>query len=863
MRVPLDWLAEYAAVPASARGVDVAADLVRVGLEEEGLFGGGVSGPLVVGRVLTKEPEPQRNGKTINWCSVDVGAANGSGEPQWVVCGAHNFEAGDLVAVILPGGTLPTPAGPMEVTARKTYGHLSAGMICSERELGLGDNHDGIIVLTDRFAGDAEMLTRLVPGADAIPLLGLDRETIEVNVTPDRGYCFSVRGIAREYAHATGAAFTDPVLGLRAAAPAANDTGYPVRLEDEAPLRGRAGCGRYVARIVRGIDVSAPSPVWMRTRLTEAGMRPISLAVDVTNYVMLGLGQPLHAFDLGTLAGDLVVRRALPGERMTTLDGVERALDPQDLLITDGGAHPIAIAGVMGGAATEVTDTTTDVLIEAAHFDPTSIARSARRHRLPSEASRRFERGVDTDLAAAAAELAVQLLVRFGGGVADPGVSDVGTPPKPTPITLDATLPGRRVGVDYSAATVLKVLRDIGCEVCEVSGVSEVNEIHEVSEGAALAVVPPTWRPDLRTPLDLVEEVARIEGYDKIPSILPTPPGGRGLTHAQRVRRLVANVLAGEGLHEIWSAPFVGDARHAALGWDVAQTRARTVALANPLSEEQPLIRTSVLATMVDAVTRNVSRGSKDLGLFEIGSVVTGPGSGRPAPTVEVGVQPTADVLAAIHAAVPEQQRHLGMLLTGERDRAGWWGGGRRADVTDVLALVRSLGAALGVQLSLTPATQAPYHPGRCAQVSLSDGTLVGYAGELHPKVLLALDLPERTVGAELSLEVLAAASERPTEAMTLVTSPVAYSDIALVVDEQVPAAAVEEAVRHGAGSSLEGVALFDLYRGDQIPAGQKSLAYRLSFREAGRTLTTEQVSALRDAAVAAAATAVGAHQRT
>ena len=856
MRVPLDWLGEYAVLPASARGVDIAADLVRVGLEEEGLYGGGVTGPLVVGRVLTKEPEPQRNGKTINWCSLDVAAANGSGEPQWVVCGAHNFEVGDLVAVILPGGTLPTPEGPMEVTARKTYGHLSAGMICSERELGLGEDHDGIIVLTNRFAGDEEMLARLVPGADAIPLLGLDRETVEVNVTPDRGYCFSVRGIAREYAHATGATFTDPVLALRAAAPASNGAGYPVRLEDDAPIRGRAGCGRYVARIVRGIDVTAPSPGWLRTRLTEAGMRPISLAVDVTNYVMLGLGQPLHAFDLDTLTGDLVVRRARPGERMTTLDGVDRALAPEDLLITDGGERPIAIAGVMGGAATEVTSTTTDVLIEAAYFDPTSIARSARRHRLPSEASRRFERGVDTDLAAAAAELAVQLLVRFGGGVADPGVSDIGTPPPPSTIALDPTLPSRRIGVDYPAATVRNVLRDIGCAVSEVSEA-------DVPEGAALAVLPPTWRPDLRTPLDLVEEVARIDGYDKIPSILPTPPGGRGLTHAQRVRRLVATVLAGEGLHEMWSAPFVGDARHAALGWDVAQTRARTVALANPLSEEQPLIRTSVLATMVDAVARNVSRGSKDVGLFEIGSVVTGPGSGRPAPTVQVGVYPSSDILAAIHAAVPEQQRHLGILLTGDRDRAGWWGGGRRADVTDVLALVRSLGAALGVQVTLTPDTQAPYHPGRCARVSLADGTLVGHAGELHPKVLLALDLPERTVGAELSLEVLTTASEQPTEATTLVTSPVAYSDIALVVDEPVPAAAVEEAVRRGAGASLEGIALFDVYRGDQIPAGHKSLAYRLSFREVGRTLTTEQVSGLRDAAVAAAAAAVGAVQRT
>lgn len=305
MRVPVDWLREYVAVPVEARGVDIAAALVKVGLEEEALHGGDITGPLVVGRVLTMQPEPQKNGKTINWCTVDVGDANGTGEPQGIVCGAHNFAPGDLVVVILPGGVLP---GGFTITARKTYGHVSAGMICSVKELGIGDDHDGILTLTDR--SDADSLT---PGQDAIGLLGLDRETVEVNVTPDRGYCFSIRGIAREYGHATGATFVDPVLALADTAPPANDSGYAVRLADDAPIRGREGCDRYVARIVRGIDVHAPTPTWMATRLTEAGMRPISLAVDVTNYVMLALGQPLHAFDVARLNGPIVVRRARAG----------------------------------------------------------------------------------------------------------------------------------------------------------------------------------------------------------------------------------------------------------------------------------------------------------------------------------------------------------------------------------------------------------------------------------------------------------------------------------------------------------------------------------------------------------------------
>jgi phenylalanyl-tRNA synthetase beta chain len=581
MRAPLSWIREYVDLPDGVTAADLASRLTALGLKLESLEapGSDVEGPLVVGRVLSMVAEPQKNGRTINWCTVDVGHANGTGDPQGIVCGAHNFEAGDLVVVVLPGGVLTTPQGPLTVTARKTYGHLSAGMICSERELGIGDDHDGILVLTRRFAGHASTLAALTPGTDAIPLLGLDRETVEVNVTPDRGYCFSVRGIAREYSHATGAVFTDPAEALAAKAPGATDAGFPVELRDDAPLRDRDGCDRYVARVVRGIDVSAPTPPWMAARLTEAGMRPISLPVDVTNYVMLGLGQPLHAFDLDTLTAPVVVRRARAGERLTTLDGADRALNPVDLLITDGGGErAVAIAGVMGGAVTEVSGSTRDVLIEAAHFEPVTVARSARRHKLPSEASRRFERGVDPALAPAAAQLAVDLLVEHGGGVADPDVTDVGTPDDPVPVTMPVAFPARIVGVDYAASEVVSILEAIGCSVS--------------SEGDVLTVVPPTWRPDLTTPEDLVEEVARIHGYDRIPSIVPTPPGGAGLTHAQRVRRTVATVLAGQGLSEVWSAPFVGADRFAALGLDVEAEVGRTVRLADPLSDEQPLVRT-------------------------------------------------------------------------------------------------------------------------------------------------------------------------------------------------------------------------------------------------------------------------------
>ena len=386
--VPIEWLREHVDVPAGTTAARLAADLVRVGLEEERVVPPPVTGPLVVGRVLTRQAKEQTNGKVINYCRVDVGPehndAPGTGkEPselpsRGIVCGAHNFDVGDSVVVSLPGAVLP---GGFAISARKTYGHVSDGMICSERELGIGEDHSGIIVLDRWLAahgrGDE---APPAPGAGAIALLGLGEEVLEINITPDRGYCFSMRGIAREYSHSTGARFTDPADGANAdlyprGVAEAGEGGFDVVVpEDPRPIHGRPGCDRYVARVVRGVDPAAPSPAWMRERLTAAGMRPISLAVDVTNYVMLDLGQPLHAFDLAKLHGPIVVRRARAGESLAFLDGVTRALDVEDLVISDSpgseGSRALVLANIFSRADTEVNERTTDVLIEAAHFDP-------------------------------------------------------------------------------------------------------------------------------------------------------------------------------------------------------------------------------------------------------------------------------------------------------------------------------------------------------------------------------------------------------------------------------------------------------------------------------------------------------------
>ncbi|WP_432486920.1 phenylalanine--tRNA ligase subunit beta [Kineococcus sp. SYSU DK018] len=853
MRVPLSWLAEHVDLEPGARGADVAAALVRVGLEEEGVHTSDVTGPLVVGRVLDVTPEPQKNGKTINWCHVDVGAElNGPEGHRGIVCGAHNFAAGDSVVVALPGAELP---GGFAIAARKTYGHVSDGMICSAKELGLGADHSGIIVL-ERYLPGVEV----APGQDALALLGLAEETVEVNVTPDRGYCFSVRGIAREYAHGTRRpvvqVFRDPV---DVQVPTASGPGYPVRLADDAPVRAAVGCDRFVARVVRGLDPAAPTPRFVTDRLRQAGMRPISLPVDVTNYLMLATGQPLHAYDLATLQGELVVRRARAGERLTTLDDVERSLDVEDLLITDevpgdpSTSRVLSLAGVMGGAGTEVSASTTDVLVEAAHFAQVSVARTARRHKLHTESGKRFERGVDPAIAARVAELAVRMLVEHGGGTADPAATDVGEPAAVQPLRMPVAFVERTVGAPFAADEVVGALEQIGCAV--------------TADGPELSVVPPTWRPDLVQPVDLVEEVARLRGYDTIPSVLPAAPAGRGLTAAQRARRSAARALVDDGFVEVLSYPFVAAAVHDAQGLAADDPRRAALRLANPLSEQQPLMRTSVLDSLVEVVRRNVSRGLRDLALAEFGAVTLPlPGAGA-APLPGVDARPAEEELAALHAAVPPQPLHVAGILTGTRrgpgaTADGFAGGGEPVLWADAVDAVRTVAAALGVQVVVEAAEHAPWHPGRCARVGTPAGHLVGYAGELHPAALEALELPARSAAFELDLDVLLGQVGASPQVGHLSGYPAATQDVALVLDASVPAASVEAALREGAGDLLEDVHLFDVYTGPQVGDGRRSLAYALRFRAPDRTLTAEEASAARESAVAEAARRTGAVQR-
>src|SRR5579875_697579 len=518
----MSWLAEYVELPPEVSTRQVAAAFIDFGLEVEAVDSEAdvLSGPIVVGRVLSYADEPQKNGKTIRWCSVDVGEA----EPRGIVCGAHNFAAGDLVVVSLPGAVLP---GGFAISARKTYGHVSDGMICSTRELGVGDDHEGILVLPPDSAK---------PGDDALDALGLRDAVLDVAITTDRGYCLSVRGLAREAAAALDVAFTD----VTADVPDPDGWAYPVRVDDTV------GCDRFSARALTGLDPAAPTPDWMVKRLRQCGIRSISLAVDVTNYVMLETGQPLHAFDRAKLTGGIGVRRARAGEKLTTLDDVVRPLDPDDLVVTDD-TGPIALAGVMGGASTEIGPETTDVVLEAAHWEPGSIARTARRHKLPSEASRRFERNVDPQIAGVALQRCVDLLAEYGGATPVDGYTVVGDPPPLPAIELAADRPEQLAGMPISRDEVIDTLTAVGCTV---------------DGGDVLRVQPPSWRPDLLMPADLVEEVVRLVGYDKIPSVLPVPEPGTGFTAEQTLRRAISRALAAAGYTEVLGSPFVAPAMH-------------------------------------------------------------------------------------------------------------------------------------------------------------------------------------------------------------------------------------------------------------------------------------------------------------
>jgi phenylalanyl-tRNA synthetase beta chain len=729
------------------------------------------------------------------------------GEQAWqIVCGASNYQVGDRVPAALPGAVLP---GGFAITRRRIRGATSNGMLCSPRELGVGDDHTGIWIL-DR---DAPL------GADLAEWLDLDDPVLDLEITPDRGYALSIIGVAHDVAALTGAELRLPEASPN---PAGGEV-VPVEILD--PER----CRRFDARVIRGVTVG-PSPVCMQRRLVAAGMRPVSNIVDVTNYVMLETGNPTHAYDLARLAGPRIEVRTVRGEEtLTTLDGEHRTLDPDDLLICDA-SGPIALAGVMGGEPTEIGASTTDVLMEVANFTARTVLRTARRHRMSTEGSYRWAREVPPETVPLAAGRCADLIVELAGGEVTGGVDHYPSPQRRESIRLRTVRARGYLGVDLHAHGQAEALEAIGCEV-------------SMGDDDTLTVSPPAYRPDLRQEVDLYKEIARIYGYDKIPSRVPSASTVGGRDPQDDAIRAVRRALAGAGWTEVLTLPFSAPEDLERLGLPADDPRRSPVALVNPLSMEESVLRTTLLTGLFRVVVRNVNRQASDLALFETGRVFL-------PPTPE---EPGADG-GPNGVTLPAEPHMLGLVACGDFMTARFDGPSRAVDFFDLLGAVEVARRAIGRdRLETAPATALPYHPGRAARVAV-DGIDLGVVGELHPRVIAAYDLPARTVAGELRLDRLCAGGIRPVRAPHPSPLPGLRLDVAVLVDESVPAAAVEAAVVEGAGPNLVACRLFDVFRGPQLGAGRKSLAYSLRLDDPTRQLTdTDEQAAIESVATAVA----------
>ena len=827
MRVPYSWLREVVSAGApdwAAQPGELEQAFVRIGHEvEEVAPVGPVTGPLTVGRIADIE-ELTGFKKPIRACLVDVGNSH----QCEIVCGATNFAVGDLVVVALPGVTLP---GGFAIAARKTYGRTSNGMICSAAELGLGADPSGILVLPP---GTAE------PGADGNSVLGLNDVVFHLAITPDRGYCMSVRGLAREIACAYDLDFVDPAGNSVVPALPADGPAWPLTVQPETGVR------RFALRPVTGIDPTAVSPWWLQRRLLLCGIRAMSPAVDATNYVMLELGHPMHAHDSNRITGGFDVRLATPGETVVTLDDIERRLNSADVLIVDDVATA-AIGGVMGAASTEVRGNSTDVLLEAAVWDPAAISRTQRRLHLPSEAARRYERAVDPAISVAALDRCAALLADIAGGTVAPMLTDWrGDPPRdgwsPPPLQIAAHLPDRVAGVDYPPGTTARRLTQIGAEV---DGTDDI-----------LTVTPPSWRPDLVQTADLVEEVLRLEGLEAIGSVLPAAPAGRGLTSTQQRGRAIGKSLAQSGYVEILPTPFLPAGVFDLWGLSADDPRRTTTEVLNPLEAERSRLATTLLPALLEALGRNISRGMGDVALFAVAPVVLPTEHTRSVGMLPVDRRPTATEIEILNASLPRQPQHIGAVLSGLREPRGPWGPGRSVEPTDAFEAVRTIARASGVEVILRPAQYLPWHPGRCAEVLVGEVS-VGHAGQLHPAVIERSGLPDGICAIELNLDAIPAGTALPAPRVS--PFPAVFQDVSLVVPADVPAQKVLDAVREGAGELLEDLQLFDVFTGPQIGDECKSLTFALRFRAPDRTLTEDDASTARDAAVERAAEQVGA----
>lgn len=817
MRAPLSWIKDFVEIPETITAEQISDALIRVGFEVEEVIvqGADLTGPLKFGKVLSIE-EITEFKKPIRYVGLDCA----EGETRFVICGATNFAVGDIVCVAIPGAVLP---GNFAISARETYGKTSNGMICSARELGISDDHAGIMTFA---AGTVTV------GADAIEALSINDVIFDIAVNPDRGYALSIRGVAREVAASLGLKYTDPVEALRGLTFANSGTGVRAKIVD------KDAASVFYLRTLSDFDPSASTPLWMQRRIEKMGMRSISLVVDITNYVMLELGQPLHAFDADKITGSLAIKRAGSVQKFVTLDGQERTLNADDLMVWDD-VKPLALAGTMGGLESEITQTTTRIAVEAVRFDPVAVAKNSRRHKLSSEASRRLERSVDPSLAEFSSARFVQLLTELSSAKHVETVID-GEPRYSPIVKVDPAYVASTLGISITPEEIAVQLRAVGCDVNE----------------ATFEVDPPSWRSDLLQPADFVEEVARMVGYDTIPSILPPRPKHASLTPTQKRRRAVATMLASRGFAEVQTFPFTNQETIDSMGF--VGERAATYRIANPMSEEFPLMRVHLVPGLIEVAQRNISRGAKDFAIFEMGSIFRSSQKLVPAISPDLGKRPDQTVINAITASVPPQAYHVAGLLVGKIEATDWQGPARSYTWQDAIAYAQDILQLCNLEWSIKRSDYAPWHPGRCAEL-IVDGKAVAHAGELHPRIVAAYGLPERSAAFAVGLSALPETDlVRP---YSVGTMPAALQDVALIVDSEVAAGDVEAALRSGAGDLLESITLFDRY--DKIGDGKISLAFSLVFRASDRTLTGAEITAARESAVLEAEKRTGAVLRT
>jgi phenylalanyl-tRNA synthetase beta chain len=799
MRVPLSWLTQHVDVKVSPE--DLADRLTFAGVEIETVdrVGEDLAG-IVTARVLEVAGHPDADRLVL--VRIDAG-----GEDRSVVCGARNFAPGDVVPWAAPGAKLP---GGVEVGRKQVRGQWSDGMLASARELGVFDDHSGILVLPP----DTTV------GVDLVHTVGLRDAILEVKSAPNRGDTLSMRGIAREVALLLGTELKPLDLTVP-------ETGPPAGGLATVEVEDAEGCPLYAARVVESLDAAHPAPLWMARRLYLYGQRPLGAVVDVTNYLLLDQGQPLHAFDLDRVPGQrIVVRRAREGETLRTLDGRDRRLTAADTLITSG-EQALALAGIMGGEDSEVRPDTTRVLIESAHFPPAVVRRTMRRLGMSTEGGQRWARGVDPAGAEPVCDQAARLMAQLAGGTvaggrlrAGPGVGE-----RPA-IRLDWSRSAARLGAPTDPTFAAAHLRSVGCRT-------------EVPDDRTVVAVPPSWRFDIELWADLEEEVARRWGYDQIPATLPGATGGR-LTDEQRLRRQARELLTGMGVTEAQTYPFLSQAALDQLGLDPDDPRRRTLRLANPISEEAPELRTTLLPGLAEVARRNLARGLAGVAVYELGAVFL-------PPRAEAG-------RSERDRGLPDEPLTLGVLLAGQRQRGRFDDPVAAFDFADVKGVVEGLVAGLGVDgVAYRPEGPPPYHPGRCAGVFL-DQRPVGLLGQLHPRVAADLELPTASFAAELELAPLLAAVPRMRPAATPSPYPELSFDVAFLVPPGVAASDLEAALREAGGELLTRLTLFDAYQGAPLPPGHRNLAYRVALQAADRTLTDADGAAVRDQMAAVAA---------